>query len=95
LTVYAFLAKIGRRIDEGYFLGAFAQRARAAFRADSLRCSAVSLLAVALPPLRPNFARYFDRLLFLAIAEPQNNTRSRYARNVPLHAQPLRILSEH
>jgi hypothetical protein len=55
----------------------------------------VSLLAVALPPLRPNFARYFDRLLFLAIAEPQNNTRSRYARNVPLHAQPLRILSEH
>jgi hypothetical protein len=39
-------------------------RARAAFLALSLRCSAVILRAVAFPPFRPNFARCLESSLF-------------------------------
>src|SRR5436853_1782996 len=42
---------VPRAISLLYFF--FAQRALAAFWADSARCSAVSFLAVAFPPLRP------------------------------------------
>ena len=42
-------------VDVGHGFGfLLAQRARAALRADSLRCSAVIFLAVAFPPFRPN-----------------------------------------
>jgi hypothetical protein len=54
-------------------LGCFAQRARAAFRAPSLRCSAVSRLALAVPPFFPNLAKYF--LIPLRLREPSERLR--------------------
>ena len=53
------------------FFLALAHRAFAALRALALRCSRVIFLAVAFPPLLPNFRRYSENALFLVIDSAQ------------------------